>query len=238
MKISELFQRLSFGELSNLSLANDGDGSISNPAKARLIHYTNEALLRLHSRFVLKETSLLLEQIGSRTNYPLLPQYAVSSTTSTETHRFILDSVSAPFLDDVIKVLRVNDEAGFVFPLNDDEDPNSLFTPQTNTLQIPVPQNEVVLAVTYQARHALLDSTLTGSNLLNQTFSVPFVLEGALQAYVAHLVYSHMNGQENILKSQEYAGKYEQICAEIEKMDLANQTISVTNTRFEMRGWV
>lgn len=238
MKILELFQRLSYGELSNLALANDGAGSIQDASHAKLIHYTNEALLRLHSRFILEEASLFIEQVGSITSYPLLPQYAASNVASAETYKFIKDTIGDPFLNDVIKILRISDESGFIFPLNDDEDPNSLFTPRPNVLQIPLPQNTVTLVVYYQARHKLLNAALTGVNLTNQTFDIPFTLEGALQNYIAHLVYSHMNGQENLLKSQEYGAKYETICAGIEKMDLVNQSIATTNTRFDLGGWV
>ena len=239
MKIEELFQRLSYGELSNLAVASEGSGSILVAAYPRFIHYTNEALLRLYSRFVLFENLLFVEQVGSLTSYPLSMPFAESNVASTEVHKFIKDgSPRTPFLDDVIKIIDVQDESGYSYPLNDEKDVNSLFTPRPTLLQIPIPQNTVVLCVNYQARHPLLDATLTAVDLLAQTFEIPFTVEGALQNYIAHLVYSHMNGQENIMKSQEYLAKYESICAEIEKMDLVNQSISTTNARFTIRGWI
>lgn len=237
MKISELFQRLSYGELSNLSVANEGNGTIQSAAYPKLIGHVNEALLRLHSRLVLRETSLLVVQIGNVTQYPLTPEHTLSSTV-VGVDKFIDDS-SNEFLDDVIKILRVEDQLGYRFPLNDDNSSLSMFTPLPNTLQIPVPQDGVVLSVTYQARHPkLIVEGIPDVDLLNQEFDVPFTLEAAIQNYIAYLVFRNMNGPENISKSQECLAAYEMIIAEITTNDLANQSISVTNERFDLGGWI
>jgi hypothetical protein len=235
MKIAELFRRLSFGELSNLALSFDGTGDIVDGKQEMLVNHTNEALLRLFSRFILLEKDVIIEMSGNRTSYPLLARYAELNVSSPETpeHRFIKDGLHTPFTDDVIKILSVYDYVGAKFPLNDVEHPFSMFTPSPNTLQVPVPHNKVALSVTYQARHPLIDPAAS----LDQEIDIPFTMEGALQSYIAHLVYSHMNGQENLVKSQECEAKYEKICLDIEDKDLGNQTFQTSNVRFEKRGW-
>lgn len=51
MNVGDFFRNLSYGELSNLSMANSGDGTIRAEDQSRVIHYTNQALTRLYVRF-------------------------------------------------------------------------------------------------------------------------------------------------------------------------------------------
>jgi hypothetical protein len=233
MKLSELFRRLSQGQLMNLAISNDGDGSIMENKHSQIIQYTNEALLRLFSRYTLKENHLIIELTQNRTSYPLKLKYA-QSTGNPET--FIKDFPGQLFEDDVIQILEVDDESGFKYPLNDRERRDSLFTPMPNTLQVPFPVEGDALGILYRARHPLL--VPDGMNYINQEIELPFTLEGALQNYIGHLVYSHMNGQENIVKSQEYLAAYETDCAEIEARDLVSQSFHTSHTKLEQRGFV
>jgi hypothetical protein len=138
-------------------------------------------------------------------------------------------------------VLRVVDYfSGRKLPLNDQEHPCSLFTPKPDEIQVPDPQagwdQGIPLGVVYQARHpVLLDQ---GDDLLEQEIDIPFFLEPALQAFIGYKTFSHMNGQENLLKSQEYFQVYENICSKIEDKDLANQTIHTSHSKLEQRGFV
>lgn len=233
MKLSELFRRLSQGQLMNLAISNDGDGTIIESKHPQIIQYTNEALLRLFSRFTLKENQVIIELTENRTSYPLKKQYAQSTGNPKY---FISDVPGQVFEDDVIQILEVNDEAGYVYPMNDKEKRDSLFTPMPDILQVPFPKAGEALGVLYRARHSLL--VPEGTGYINQEIELPFTLEGALQNYIGHLVYSHMNGQENIVKSQEYLGAYEADCLEIEQRDLVNQSYHTSHTKLEQRGFV
>ena len=90
MKVSELFYRLSVGELSNLSMSNEGSGEIREKDKGKLIVYTNAALKALHKRFVIVTKEVLVETIDHITNYPLKKRYALSSNANTP-YKFIID---------------------------------------------------------------------------------------------------------------------------------------------------
>lgn len=239
MRISELFRRLSYGELSNLSLSNNGSGEIKEEKHPQLIQHTNEALLRLYSRYILLEKEVIIEQVENLRNYPLRLQYAVSSG-SNEEHHFIKDNWTYPFHGDVIRILAVYDSCGQL-PLNDEGKCDSLFLPQPDMLQVPVPVTGQPLHIIYQARHPKLRDTVAEGrpdSLLAQDIDIPFFLEGALQAYVAHKVYGNMNTQENILNSQKYKAQYEEICAGVDQQDLLNQSYSTTRYKLEMRGFV
>lgn len=234
MKVLDLFTRLSRGEFSNLAIGMEGAG-IAEEKQAKIIDYANEALIMIFSRYRLLEKNLLIEEVGHITNYHLRKQYAVSSQ-SNEPYHYIKDLAGDPFKDDVIKILEVTDSRGRLRYLNDISVWDSLFTPQPDTLQDPHPETGRALGVSYQARHPVLRST--GDNILSQDIDIPFYLEKALQSQVASLNFSHMNGQEHVLKSQEYAATYEKICLEIDERDLLNQTSSTSHHKLEQRGFV
>lgn len=235
MKVSDLFEQLSYGELSNLAISNSGSGEIEEVQQPKVILYTNEALLRLYSRFILKENDLIIETREHITNYPLKKKYAESSQSDVP-WPFIKDLLNDPFEEDVIKVLEVWDRKNGRVPLNDKDDPRSAFTPQPDIVQIAQPEERGIVSVLYQARHPLL--LVRGDDIKEQEIEIPFFLEGALQSFVAHKVFSHMNGQENMLKSQEHFQAYEMICIDVETRDLANNTFHTSHRKLEQRGFI
>jgi hypothetical protein len=235
MKVSELFRKLSLGELSNLSMSQDGSGQIQESKHAQLIGYANDGLLWLYTRFILSEKDLLIEQVGHITNYHMKRQFA-ESAGSDEEYPYIKDLPDEPFEEDVIKILEVRDITGYAYPINDAELSNSLFTPKPDTLQVPNPRHGSPLSIVYQARHPKLFDE--GDGHLDQDVELPFFLESALTNFIAYKVYSHMNGAENQAKSQEFMQTYEAICTNVEAKDTANQTTSTSHTKLEQRGFV
>lgn len=234
MKVSELFQKLSFGELSNLSIGTDGSGDILATKKPKILHYANKALLRLFTRYLLKESNLLISQIANLTMYRLHSKHSVHNLTPAPgDYLYIQDTPADRFQDDLIKVTAVFDQNGVELPLNDIEDPLSAFTPQNTMLQIVNPVEGAPLGISYQARHVPL--TMTDPD---QEIEIPDILDEALTLLIAHYVFSDMSGAENLAKSQEMLLKYEALYAEVEGLDLVSKSISTTNTRFRRNGWV
>lgn len=232
MKLSELLSRLSYAELSNLSIGNEGRGFIKEADIPKLVAHINDGLIRIYSRFVLCTKQLLLEQVEHITNYHLTTNYAESSNSGVM-YPYIKDLLYGAFKGDVIRVLEVHDDTGQERVLNDKCDPSSLFTPAPQILQVPAPEGGRSLGVMYQASHEHIDG-----NDLEQEIIIPFVLEGALQAFVAYKVFSHMNGQDNLVKSQEHLNTYESICQDVEERDLVNTTLSTSYYKLEDRGFV
>ena len=233
MNIEDLFTNLSYGELSNLSLSGEGSGTILEDSQPKIIRYANEGLLRLFSRFVLKQSDVLIEMVAHITNYHLIKKYAESVYNPDEVHfPYIKDLINEPFKEDVIKVLEVYTSEGNLVPLNDSERKDSVFTPVGNVLQVPRPLDRRSLSVMYQARHEKLDH-----NKQDQLIEIPEVLEGALTAFIAYKVFSHMNSDGSSVKAQEHMQIYENICNEAVEHDLVSTSTSTTNSRFEKRGW-
>lgn len=235
MKVSDLFQQLSVGELKNLALANEGAGSIRDSDKGSIILHARDALLNLYSRFILKERELILELQENTHFYWLLPKHATSYDLpdgQTDVVRYIKDTEEEPFIGDLIKVLSVWTECGCQLPLNDAEHCDSLFTPQANRLQVPHTCDEERISLLYQAKHPDISADL------EEAIELPDVLWPALRAYIAYKVFSHMNTQESTTKAQEHLAFFESVCRDAEAQDLVSTSISTSNTRFSKRGWV
>lgn len=238
MKVSDLFRELSFGELSNLAISNSGSGTILEAKHPQLLHYANDALTAIYSRFLLSEKEIVIEMSASITAYHLKSEHSESVGTSVDL--YIKDTPEDPFLDDALRILEVWGSTGTKYVLNDAQDPYSLFTPTPLVLQVPEPVAGQPLSILYQAKHAKLLDVVTAevTNLLDQIIEIPHYLENALQQWIAHKTYSHMNGQENVLKGQEFLAAYEADCLGIEQRDLANQSWHTSHTKLEQRGFV
>jgi hypothetical protein len=234
MQLTEFLTSLSYGELSNLSLSGEGSGTIVPAKLPKIISYMNDGLLRLYSRFNLREGEVIIQAYNHIQNYHFLEQFALSRFPGAgEAYAYILDSAGDPFKEDVIKVMSCHNVWGVKMPLNDPNEKYSLFTRQHNTLQIPDASWVDKVSVLYQAAHP----KLSAEDIEDQRVELPLCLQGALSAWVAHKVYSHMNTPEAGAKAGEYLGMFSSICDEAVGADLVQEGLSFTNTRFQQNGW-
>lgn len=234
MNVTELFRRLSYEKLSTLAMAAEGTGTIIADQRAKIIAHANSALTRLYTRFVLKESDVLLQQQAHIINYQFLPKFALNGETpeGESLIKYIFDRPNLLFKGDVLKILRVTDSLGQDHPLNDIDNAMSYFTPQPTTLQIPRPVQGRMINVVYQASHPLLSYTN-----LEAVIEIPLTLEEALLSYIAGSVFSGMTGQENLAKGQEQFAMYESICAGVIETDMVNSSASQSGSKFEDRGF-
>jgi len=234
--IEELFCRLAYGPLRHTSLvADDHPGEIVESEQSAVTQYCNEALTRLHSRFILRENSVIVEMQEGRTNYPLLKKYAVQSYDPNEVSEpFIMDLSGEPFDEDVIKILSVWDSDGDPRPLNDKDKWWSLFTPRPTVLQNSRPRKYEALSVVYQAKHPAVDCGEGGNGVIE----LPDTLDAALDAYIAYKAFSTISSQEATVKAAEMLQKYEDVCNEVIEHDLVNSSRTSTGNKFNDRGFV
>lgn len=236
MNVNQLFTDLALGELSNLSVAENN--TIIPGKRPQVVTYLNAGLLELYSRFVLKESDMIIEMREGVTNYHLLKRYAMSQYNEDNPPDrwhlpYIMDNVGDPFPEDVIKILSVYNSFGMKLPLNDLENCLSVFAPQSTVLQIPFPIPGQAVTLEYQARHTVLDHCDCEAEII-----LPDVLHGALRSYIAWKMMSHMNTQEMTAKGQEHSMMFESACVDVVEKDLVNTSSSTTNVRFHKRGWV
>lgn len=238
MKLYKLFSELALGELNNLAMSEGG--TIIGAKRPQIVTYINDGLLALYSKFVLKEQDMLIEMREAVTNYHLLKRYAMSQYSDDNPPDrwhlpYIIDNVAEPFQEDVIKILSVYNSFGQKMPLNDLENPMSVFSPQSTVLQVPFPIPGQALSLEYQARHEIITKC---DDECDTEIILPDVLFPALRAYIAGKVFLHMNTQESTAKGQEHMLVYESHCLDVVEKDLVNSSSSTTNVRFHKRGWV
>lgn len=228
--VAEFYTRMSYGQLSNLAMA-ETPGQLSATGKPKVLAAANDALLRLYSRFVLKEANVLIEMHSHITFYHLIKRFSRTEGSTSEEYRYILDLPWEVFEDDVIKPTKVTDSTGNELKLNDPTDPWSVTTPQGKILQVPRPVNYRALSVLYQASHKkLVEET--------DVIEVPETLLEALCEYTAYKVFSHMNTPESVQKGMLHEQNFEKICADVIAQDLVHTSISAANTRFTKNGWI
>ena len=235
MNLNDLFQDLALGELSNLAMSENG--TIVAEKRPHVTNYTNEGLLALCSRFILIERDMLIEMREAKTNYHLLRRYAMSQYgEENPPDRFdlpyIIDTVGEPFQEDVIKILSVYNSFGMKIPLNDLDNPMSVFSPQSTVLQIPYPIAGQAVTLEYLARH----KTMSHCDC-DEQIELPEVLHRALRAYIASKVFMHMNTQENTAKGQEHMLNFETLCQDVIDKDLVSTSSVTTNEKLEQRGF-
>ena len=232
MKLREFLQQLSYGELSNTKIGSSGSGEIQADKLPVVVNYINEGLLRLYSKFPLRKRILYLELSEWRTDYPLTYEHAYSNEESTE-EKYIFDVGHNKFEDDVLKIYDVRTSREVHLPINNSDDPWSVYTPLYNVLQVRRPVGDHVLLVRYWARHPKLTP-----DDLDAEIMLPEVLEGALRAYVAFQVHSNMNTQEAVVNAQKFQAIYEGIIQDALISDSIGVTESTTGFKFRKNGWV
>lgn len=233
MIIKQFFERLSYAELSNLSLSFDGNGTIEPIHHKKIIQHMNDGLLALYTKFPLCTKELLIEMVEGVTNYHLKPMYTESQyNPAIVPYPYIKDSGCEPFTGDLIRVIEVYDEKGNL-PLNDSTLDCSVFTPVYNILQVPRVKDYRALVISYQAKHEILSVANLDANI-----ELPDVLIKALSAYVAYEIYTNMNSAESTAKAIEHLNNFYRICDEAVATDIVSSSISTTTTKFATGGWV
>lgn len=232
MTLDDVFTSLANGILSNLAVGGDNSGVIPSQHYGKVCSAVNGSLLALYGRFLLHEREVAILAHDGILTYPLKRIHAVTDTTPGVL-KFIVDTAEDPFTEDVIKILTIFDEDGGEMGLNNEEDPDTLYSPTPTTLQIMQPVTGDVYFVNYQAKHP----KLTPSNL-SQEILLPEILMAALEAHVAYQIMSPMNGQEHAAKASEHLSRYEMLCAEVVDKDLVGTSLgNDTSYKFELRGF-
>lgn len=228
MNIDDIFSDLQYGELSKHGMFAD---TLSENDKERLITHINIALTALYTRFPLLTRELTLVQIGGRTAYVLSKEHAVTNTTDVGYDKYIIDTPTAPFNNDLVKIVEVYDELGNEIAMNDWTACPVVVTPAYNIIEIPQVVDTNALFVIYQAKHPVV-------SLQNKEIHLPEQFRPALLAYIAHRVYSGGTAQEHINLSNMMLQKYELVCAQNREYGTDNSYDGDKNIRPCLGGWV
>lgn len=247
MLLSDVFDQLTYGELSQLEMGQSDEEGITVNEHKRIIPHINLALTELHKRFLIREEEVTIRCWDHIETYILDSKYAASNKKSKEKYKYIHDSVYEPFLDNILKIERVFNEDGQELYLNE-TDPYiirtvdqresrrawSVHTPNFKTVQIPYPLHTNAMLVEYRANHEKIE--VEGLDPTKTEIKIPAHLLEPFLLYVAARVYSNLGGA-SAEEGMAYMAKFEASCKKIEELNLVNKEHTV-NQKLEVAGWV
>lgn len=248
MKLQEVFDQLTHGELSQLSIGGNEAGVIAPANYNRLVPHVNLGLTALYKRFPLKEGRLILELQANRTTYPIHSNYAVSSKTSREAVRYIKDSAAAPFKDDIHKIERVYTSLGYEFGLNDEADTYGMFTPSATVLRVPADVAAQVIGLpdelksprvelVYRANHPLIIADGADLEPDGIELELPYSHLEPLLFYIASRVHTPTGMTNETNMGNTYFQRYEASCQQLETVNLRVDQGGQSD-RLSRNGWV
>jgi len=247
MFLNELFDQLTYGELSQLEYGGVDDEGITQKDYKRIIPHINLALTELHKRFLIREEEVTIRCYDHIETYVLDSKYAATNKTSTEKYKYIHDSIFEPFIDNVLRIEKVFNEDGQELFLNE-TDPYiiktergmvshrawSVSTPNYRTIQLSYPMVENALVVEYRANHESIK--VDGLIPATEEIKIPLYLIEPFLLYIASRVYSSLGG-DSAQEGMAYMAKFEASCKKIEELNLVNKENAV-NQKLEAAGWV
>lgn len=214
MKLGKLFTELSFSELKDLALADNGTGNIFEEDQGALITHTNDALTTLHTKYILKQNKTALLMIAG-------------------TYRYVLSN------EDLIQILAIYNHENRDMYLNHIEMRGPIIS-SPNIIDFTDENWSAITNVVYQANHPELEIEPTDlvPDVLEQDIILPRFLKQPLRLMIAHEVYSKMNGENRLIKSQELFQKFTGQCDLLEARGLVQTNISFVETdKFKKYGW-
>jgi hypothetical protein len=247
MNLKEVFDQLTFGELSQLSIGGNETGAIQTKNYDRMVAHTNLGLTALYKRFNLKEGRLTVELVPGRFTYPINSDYAEANDASTQAVKYIKDADS-PFADDIHKIERVYGQTGYEFALNDEADPYSMFTPSAKVLRVP----EIVvtgsidmpdeiktteLEIVYRANHPKIIPDGIYLDPEEIYLELPDSHLEALLLFMAGRIHTPTGMSNEANMGNTYSAKYEQECMRLEQLNLRVDQFSQPD-RIGRNGWV
>lgn len=234
MKIKRIIEHLEHGLLSKINLGGNTSMGVTSYNYPSLISAIELGLIELAQVFDFEQREVFIKQEDHIKFYELDIKYAVTNTSSTETYKYIKDTVDNPFVGDILRIEAVYDELGNKLRLNDDNDPDSLYTPNLTTIQVPRPNAENTLSVIYSAGGVELRKT--GADVLEQEVYLPNTLLNAVCLFAAAQVIAGKDSleakNESLVFKRQYAEAVAQAISYGTKM--VDNTV---NTNKERNGW-
>lgn len=236
MKLKEIFDLLTHGELVNMNLGGAREGEIVEPSYPRVATNIGLGLTELHKRFLLREGNVLLTLQPGVLTYLLDSKYLITNTRSREPVKYLDDTPAQPFEDNIFKIERVYDDKGCELVLNDLGNPLSLRTPGYRMLMVPSEIQSSKLRIVYRANHRTMTEDMWDDPENTEIDLPPAFLE-ALCLYVAARIVTPVGFVENFHEGNNYMARFEAACQVLDDLGLEIDNVPSEN-RFRRNGWV
>lgn len=214
MKLKDVFDQLTFGELAQVNIGGSNFGEILESNYQKVAASVSLGLTALHTRLNLREGEYVLNTVKGQQTYTLND------------------------CKDITKIERVYDPDGYELALNLIGDVNTVRTTGYRTLVIPSALTGLQLKVVYRANHPLLDES-KWSDPENAEIDIPEACLEALLWYVASRMMNPngFTGGNGFHEGNNYITKYEAACAALEQFNIRGDSSEV-NDRLVRNGWV
>lgn len=214
MQINDLVENLKKTTLKNIHLEDD-----------TILEYINSGLVSIYTKFDIdiKEQTLELNSVVSE--YSLNSDVMVVTAVYTQSG-YLKDKNGA-----TIGSAGLESTEAVSIPLNDIDDPNSVFTPATGIILVPYPTDGQILSILYKAS----PKTLKPDDLTDRLALGPQYIE-ALKAHIAYATYSDMDTKDAQTLSV-LLQRYNGLCDDISTRGVTN-TNQIVNDKLRDRGFV
>ena len=231
MTLQECLDRLGSVELSNLGIV-DNNLKIKVINLPKVLNCIQSALTHLYTTFFLKESSIFIDLIDGKVEYELLSKHNVPDNLKADYDHYIFKNCNEKFNDDIIKITNVYLNSGRELTINDASDPESIFIPQYNLIQIPFELPCMELAISYQANHPKISK-----DNLTMELEIPTSFELAFLIYTTYLIASAINSEIAINYAQQCLNRYSLVTTELLKASANDFADSNENIKFKINGW-
>ena len=244
MLLSDLFDQLTYGELSTLSMGSIEGAGLQECDYPKIIPHINLGLAEIYKRFPIKIREVDVQQDASIQTYFLQSKYAVSNLESVEPIKYIIDTPSNPFTDTVLRIESIFNADGEETRFTDDAqeysqtDRESFWlrhTPSYDAIYLPYPEAGKLVHVYYRASHPVLETI--GLNPYTTEVDIPVSLLEALLYFIASRILSNINTDGTTGEGNNYMMKFEASCRKVQESNV-NNIYNNINNKLDNNGWV
>ena len=256
MNLEDIFQELTYGELSQLAVGgrDQDEPEIAEQDRPQIIRHISTALTAIYKRFRLREKQVWVQLTEGKSGYVLDSKFRIANTQSSEPLKYLVDTEFDTFDDSLLKVedvkafrtemdLPISHQTPYVsLKLNETDHPYSVRTPSLKTLLMPDQFGPHVktlsqVLVTYRANHPPLDRELGFYAPMEVPIELPVTHLQALLFHVASRILNPTGMVDEFNAGNTWYAKYE---GEVKR--LAEENIQIDhmqdNTNFERQGFV
>ena len=207
MKLHEIFEELAYGEVSDLSMAQDG--LIKEDQQAKVTIKINDTLLSLYTKYVIK-----------------LVDAQIITTTKALRYDFINPNS--------VKIVYAHPELPNPEAIYRNEDH---FAIQGNSIVFKKLPEMDELSITYQWKPSKLKINPTSRGFLDQEVNIDPVLSPLVRTLVASSIFNGMNGEAHKASGVGLYNQAKIMQAELEASGALTTSVAYENQRFYKNGF-